>query len=68
MFINLVLYLRIFIYCFKAAIINFLSYMLFELFDVEHGSPISHKKVKCNSLGLALAIDPPLPLREICTL
>ena len=37
----------------------FLSYILFELLDVEHGSPISCKNVKCNSLGLALAIDPP---------
>ena len=37
----------------------FLSYILFELLDVEHGSPISSKNVKCNSLGLALAIDPP---------
>ena len=36
----------------------FLSYILFELLDVEHGSPISHINVKCNSLGLALAIDP----------
>ena len=35
-----------------------LSYILFELLDVEHGSPISHKHVKCNSLGLVLAIDP----------
>ena len=39
----------------------FLSYILFELLDVKHGSPISRKNVKCNSLGLALAIDPPLP-------
>ena len=31
---------------------------LVELLDVEHGSPISHKNVKCNSLGLVLAIDP----------
>ena len=31
------------------------------LLDVEHGSPISHKNVKCNSLGLALAIDPTSP-------
>ena len=36
----------------------FLSYILFELLDVKHGSPISHKNVKCNSLGLAPAIDP----------
>ena len=39
----------------------FLSYILFELLDVEHGSPTSHKNIKCNSLGLALAIDPPFP-------
>ena len=38
-----------------------LSYILFELLDVDHGSPISRKNVKCNSLGLALAIDPPPP-------
>ena len=36
----------------------FLSYILFELLNVEHGSPISHTNVKCNSLGLALDIDP----------
>ena len=35
----------------------FQSYILFELLDVEHGSPISHKSVKWNNLGLALAID-----------
>ena len=46
----------------------FLSYILFELLDVEHGSPISHKNVKCNSLGLALAIDPISPQGEFCTL
>ena len=40
----------------------FLSYILFELLDFEHGSPISRKHVKCNSLGLAVAIDP-LPPR-----
>ena len=57
MFNNLVFYQRKFIYLFKTASITFLSYILFELFDVEHGSPISHKNVKCNSLGLALAID-----------
>ena len=56
MFINLVLYLRIFIILFKTANITFLSYILSELLDVENGSPISHKNVKCNSLGLALAI------------
>ena len=46
----------------------FLSYILFELLDVEHGSPISHKHVKCNSLGLALAIDPTYPQGEFSTL
>ena len=61
MFINLVLYLRISINFFKAASITFLSYILFELLDVEHGSPISHRNVKCYSLGLALAIDPTPP-------
>ena len=34
------------------------SILLFELLDVEHGSTILHKNVKCNSLGLVLAIDP----------
>ena len=34
----------------------FLSCILFELLDVEDSSPISHKNVKCNSLGLALAL------------
>ena len=61
MFINLVLYLRNFIYLFKTASIMFLSYKLFELLDVEHSCPISHKNVKCNSLGLVLAIVPPSP-------
>ena len=61
MFINLISYLRIFIYLFKTASITFLSYILFELLDVEHGSPISHKNVKSNSLGLVLAIDPTSP-------
>ena len=36
----------------------FLSYILFELLDVEHGSHISHKNVKSISLGLALVIYP----------
>ena len=58
MLINLVLYKRIFIYFLKTASITFLSYILFELLDVQCGSPISHKNVKCNSLGLALTIDP----------
>ena len=35
--------------------------MLFGLLDVEHGSPISHKNVKCNYLGLVLAIDTTSP-------
>ena len=39
----------------------FLFYILFELLDVEHGSPISRINVKCYSLGFALAIDPPPP-------
>ena len=47
-----------FIYLLKTAKITVLSYILFELLDVEHGSPISHKNVKCNSLGLVVAIDP----------
>ena len=47
-----------FIYLFKTARITVLSYILFELLDVQHGSPISHKNFKCNSLGLVLAIDP----------
>ena len=53
----LVLYKRIF----KTASIALLSYILFELLDVEYGSPILHKNVKCNSLGLVLAIDPTSP-------
>ena len=39
----------------------FLSYILFELLDDEHGFPISQKNVKCNSPGLTLAIDPYFP-------
>ena len=58
----------IFINLFKTASIAFLSYILLELLDVEHGSPISHKNEKCNSLGHALAIDLHLPQREFCTL
>ena len=47
----------------------FLSYILFELLlDVEHGSPISHKRPKFNSLGLALAIDPTSSQGEFGTL
>ena len=30
----------------------FLSYILFELLDDEHGTPISQKNVKCNFPGL----------------
>ena len=67
MFVNLVLYYRTFIHLFKTASNTFLSYILFELLDVEHGNPILHKNVKCNSLGLALAIDP-LPRRIFCTI
>ena len=58
MFTNLILFKKN-IYLFKTASITFLSYKLFELLNVEYGSPISHKNVKCNSLGLALAIAPP---------
>ena len=61
MLINFVLYKRVFNKLFKTANITFLSYILFELLDVEHGTLISHKNVKCNSLGLALAIDPTSP-------
>ena len=57
MFINVVIYLRIFIYLFKTASI-ILSYILLESLDVEHGSPISHKNVQCNAPDLTLAIDP----------
>ena len=46
----------------------FLSYILFELLDDEHGTPISQKNVKCNSQGLALAIDPTSPQEEFRTL
>ena len=35
-----------FIYLFKTVSIMFQSYILFDLLDVEHGSPISHKNVK----------------------
>ena len=58
MLINLVLYQRTFIYLSKTASITFLSSILLELLDVEHGSPISYRNAKYNSLGLALAIDP----------
>ena len=68
MLINLILYQRFFINLFKTASITFLSYILFDLLDVEHGTPISHKNVKSNSLGLALAIDPTSPQGELSTL
>ena len=68
MFINLVLHLRFFIYLFKTANIKFLSYILFELLDDEHGTPISQKNVKCNSTGITLAIDPISPHGEFRTL
>ena len=58
MFTNLALQLRCLIYLFKTASITFLSYILFELLDDEHVTPISQKNVKCNSPGLALALDP----------
>ena len=67
MFINLVLYQRNHNYRFKTLSIIFQSYKLFELLDDEHSSPISHKTVKCNSPGLALAIVP-LPEGDFCTL
>ena len=67
MFIILTLYFKK-INLFKTASITFLSYILFELLDVEHGRPISHKNVKCNSLGLALAIDPASPRANLCTI
>ena len=50
-------------YLFKIASITFLSCILFELLDDEHGTPISQKNEKCNSQGLALAIDPTPPPR-----
>ena len=65
MFINLVLYYRFFIYLFKTASVTFLSYILFELLEVEHGTYISQKNVKCNSPGLALAVDPTSPIGRI---
>ena len=46
----------------------FLSYILFELLDVEHGTPISQKNENCNSPGLALAIDLISHQREFCAL
>ena len=61
MFFNLVLHLSFCIYLFKTLNIMFLSYILFELLDDKHGTPISQKNVKCNSPGLALAIDPTSP-------
>ena len=68
MFINLVLHKRLFIYLFKTASILFLSYILFELLDDEHGTSISQTNVKCNSPGLTLAIDPTSSQGEFRTL
>ena len=48
----------VFFIFFITASITFLSYILFELLDFEHSSPISHKYVKFNSLEIALAIVP----------
>ena len=39
----------------------FLSYILFDLLDDEHGTPISQKNVKSYSPGLTMAIDPSSP-------
>ena len=50
-----------FIYLFKTTSITYLSYILLELLDVEHGSSLSHKNVKCNSPCLVLAIEPSPP-------
>ena len=61
MFINLVLKLKIFYLPFQNCKHYALSYILFELLDDEHGTPISQKNVKCNSPGLALAINPTSP-------
>ena len=68
MFITLVLHKKNFIYLFKTASITFLSYILFELLDDEHGTPISQKNVKCNSPGLVLAKDPTSTQGELSTL
>ena len=65
MFTNLVLYLRNFIFLFKTASITFLSYILFELLDVEHGSPISHKNVKCNFSRPCAGYRPPSPMGNL---
>ena len=45
MFINLLLHLRFFIHLFITASIVFLSYILFDLLDDEHGTP--HITEKC---------------------
>ena len=68
MFIILVLHLRFSIHLFITASIMFLSYILFDLLDDEHGTPISQKNVKCNSLDLTMAIDPTSPQGEFPTL
>ena len=44
MFTNLLLYQIMFIYIFKTVKIIFLSYIFYELLNVEHGNPISNKK------------------------
>ena len=44
----------------------FLSYILFDLLDDEHGTP--HITEKCNSQGLTMAIDPTSPQGEFRTL
>ena len=51
MFTNLLLYYRVFIYLFKTAKIMLLSYILYELLNVEHGNPISHKKIRLKFCG-----------------
>ena len=55
-------YIKDFLFTFsKLQALRFYLKYFFQLLDVEHSSPISHKNVKCNSLGLALAIVPPPP-------
>ena len=46
----------------------FLSYILFDLLDDEHGTPHITENVKCNFPGLTMAIDPTSPKREFRTL
>ena len=52
----------------KLQTLRFYLKYFFELLDDEHGTPVSQKNVKCNSPGLALAIDPTSPQGEFCTL